>query len=76
MRTVAGMVGVITAVLAGATAGLVAVAASSHSLATALSSSVVVALAAMNVLMRFQVRAYRRAGTRRLLADLDTRDAQ
>ena len=38
LRTVAGMVGVITAVLAGATAGLVAVAASSHSLATALSS--------------------------------------
>ena len=76
LRTVAGMVGVITAVLAGATAGLVAVAASSHSLATALSSSVVVALAAMTVLMRFQVRAYRRAGTRRLLADLDSRDAQ
>ena len=75
-RTVAGMVGVITAVLAGATAGLVAIAASSHSLAAALSSGVVVALAAMTVLMRFQVRAYRRAGTRRLLADLDTRDAQ
>ena len=76
LRTVAGMVGVITAVLAGATAGLVAIAASSHSLAAALSSGVVVALAAMTVLMRFQVRAYRRAGTRRLLADLDTRDAQ
>ena len=75
-RTVAGMVGAITAVLAGATAGLVAIAASSHSLAAALSSGVVVALAAMTVLMRFQVRAYRRAGTRRLLADLDTRDAQ
>src|SRR5438067_13552765 len=57
LRTLAGMVGVITAVLAGATAGLVAVAASSHSLAAALSSSVVVALAAMAVLMRFQVRA-------------------
>ena len=71
------MVGAITAVLAGATAGLVAVAvaASSHSLAAALSSGVVVALAAMTALMRFQVRAYRRAATGRL-ADLDTGDAQ
>jgi hypothetical protein len=75
-RTVAGMVGVITAVLAGATAGLVAIAASSHSLAAALISSVLVALAAITVLMRFQVRAYRRAGTRPLLADLDSGDAQ
>jgi hypothetical protein len=74
-RTVAGMVGVITAVLAGATAGLVAIAASSHSLAAALSSGVVVALAAMAVLMRFQVRAYRRAGTRGLHADLEGGDA-
>ena len=76
LRTVAGMVGVITAVLAGATAGLVAVAALSHSLAAALISSVVVALAAMTVLMRFQVRAYRQAATGRLLADLDSGDAQ
>jgi hypothetical protein len=45
LRTVAGMIGVITAVLAGATAGLVAIAASSHSLAAALISGVVVALA-------------------------------
>jgi hypothetical protein len=76
LRTVAGMVGVITAVLAGATAGLVAIAASSHSLAAALISSVVVALAAMTALMRFQVRAYRRAQAGRLLADLDSGDAQ
>jgi hypothetical protein len=76
LRTVAGMVGVITAVLAGATAGLVAIAASSHSLSAALISSVVVALAAMTALMRFQVRAYRRAQAGRLLADLDSGDAQ
>jgi hypothetical protein len=75
-RTVAGMVGVITAVLAGATASLVAIAASSHSLAAALISGVVVALAAMTVLMRFQVRAYRQAAKRRLPADLDSGDAQ
>jgi hypothetical protein len=77
LRTVAGMVGVITAVLAGATAGLVAVAASSHSLAAALISSVVVALAAMILLMRFQVRAYRRVQAGRLLpTDLERDDAQ
>ena len=76
LRTVAGMVGVITAVLAGATAGLVAIAASSHSLAAALISGVVVALAAMAVLMRFQERAYRRAGTTRLRADLDSGDTE
>jgi len=75
-RTVAGMVGVITAVLAGATAGLIAIAASSDSLAAALISSVVVALAAMAVLMRFQVRAYRQAETTRLLADADSDHAQ
>jgi hypothetical protein len=76
LRTVAGMVGVITAVLAGATAGLVAIAAASHSLAAALISGVVVALAAVIVLMRFQMRAYRRAAKGRLPADLDSSDAQ
>jgi hypothetical protein len=76
LRTVAGMVGVITAVLAGATAGLVAIAASSHSIAAALISGVVVALAAVIGLMRFQERAYRRALSRRLLADLAGGDAQ
>jgi hypothetical protein len=65
-RTVAGMVGVITAVLAGATASMVAVAASNHSLAAALISGVAVALAAMTLLMRFQEHAYRRADARRL----------
>jgi hypothetical protein len=70
------MVGAITAVLAGATAGLAAVAASNHSLAAALISGVVVALAAMLVLTRFQVRAYRRAATGSLPADLDGSDAQ
>jgi len=75
LRTVAGMVGVITAVLAGATAGLVAIAGSSHSLAAALISGVLVSLAAMAVLMRFQERAYRRAQTSGLPADLHSGDA-
>ena len=71
------MVGVITAVLAGATAGLVAIAASSDSLAAALIPSVVVALAAMILLMRFQVRAYRRVQAGRLLpTDFESGDAQ
>jgi len=76
LRTVAGMVGVITAVLAGATAGLVAIQPPSQALAAALSSGVVVALAAMAVLMRFQERAYRRAETTRLFADLDSGDTE
>jgi hypothetical protein len=76
LRTVAGMVGVITAVLAGGTAGLVAVAASSHSIAAALISGVVVALAVMIGLMRFQERAYRRALSRQLLADIAGGDSQ
>lgn len=75
LRTVAGMVGVITAVLAGATAGLVAVAVSSDSLAAALISGVAVALAAMAVLMRFQLRAYRHAQTQPLLAEYGSEDA-
>jgi hypothetical protein len=73
VRTVAGMVGVITAVLAGSTAGLIALAASGHSLAAALGSGVAVALAAMTALMRFQERAYRRAQTWRL-AELGGQD--
>jgi hypothetical protein len=75
-RTVAGMVGVITAVLAGATAGLAAVAASSHSITAALISGVGVALAAMTVLMHFQVRAYRRATTAQLPTEFDGHDPQ
>ena len=76
LRTVAGMVGVITAVLAGATAGLAAIAISRHSLAAALTASVLVALAAVTVLMRFQERAYRRAAAGRLPSELDSGDAE
>jgi hypothetical protein len=75
-RTVAGMVGVITGVLTGATAGLIATAASDHSLAAALSSGIVVALAAIVVLMRSQASAFRRAGTIPLLTELDSDGAR
>jgi hypothetical protein len=74
-RSVAGMVGVITAVLAGATASLVAIAASSHSLAAALVSGIGVGLATIVVLMRFQESAFLRAVATPLLADFDSDQA-
>ena len=59
-RTVAGMVAVITAVLGGSTAGLAAAVASS-SLAAALASGVVVGLALLAGLIRYQGSAWDRA---------------
>ena len=67
-RTVAGMVGVITAVLAGSTASLVAILASDHSLAAGLIAGGGVALAALVALMRFQRAAWLRAADEPLIA--------
>jgi hypothetical protein len=53
-RTIAGMVAVITAVIAGSIAGLAAILVSDHSLAAALISGAVVALAALVALIRFE----------------------
>jgi hypothetical protein len=64
--TVAGMVAVITAVLAGSAGGLLAAVASGHSLAAALVAGVVVAAAALTALMRYQNSAWIR-GNRALL---------
>ena len=61
--TVAGMVAVITAVLAGSAGGLLAGVASGHSLAAALVAGVVVAAAALTGLMRYQTSAWIRAST-------------
>jgi hypothetical protein len=61
IRTVAGMIAVITAVLTGSTAGLVAIVASDHSLAATLSAGTVVALTALIALMRFQHAAWKLA---------------
>jgi hypothetical protein len=72
-RSVAGMVGVITAVLVGATAGLIATVASNHSLVATLISGIAVGLAAIVVLMRSQESAFARTTTTPLLAD-STRD--
>jgi hypothetical protein len=70
-RSVAGMVGVITAVLTGATAGLIATVASDHSLTATLISGIVVGLAAVVVLMRSQESAFVRTTTTPLLTESD-----
>jgi hypothetical protein len=61
--TVAGMVGVITAVLAGSAAGLLAAVVSGHSLVAALVVGVVVAGAALTGLMRYQNSAWIQGST-------------
>ncbi len=61
--TVAGMVAVITAVLAGSAGGLLAAAVPGHSLVAPLVAGVVVAAAALTWLMRYQNSAWIRATT-------------
>jgi hypothetical protein len=61
--TVAGMVAVITAVLAGSAGGLLAAVVSGHSLVAALVAGVVVAAAALTGLMRYQNSAWIRGTT-------------
>jgi hypothetical protein len=61
--TVAGMVAVIIAVLAGSAGGLLAAAVSGHSLVAALVAGVVVAGAALTGLMRYQNLAWIRGST-------------
>jgi hypothetical protein len=68
-RTVAGMIAVITSVLAGAAAALAAILISDHSLAAPLISGAVVALAALIALMRFQTSAWQRVETEPLTAE-------
>jgi hypothetical protein len=60
-RTVAGMVAVLTAVLAGSTAALAAILIFDHSLAAAVISGAVVALPAMVALIRHEDSAWHRA---------------
>jgi hypothetical protein len=70
-RTVAGMVAVITAVLAGSTAALAAILISDHSLAAALISGGLVALIVLVALTRFQRSAWAAASTTPITADED-----
>jgi hypothetical protein len=57
-RTVAGMVAVITSVVAGATAALMVALASSHSLAASIIVGVIVAILAVAALMEYQLAAW------------------
>ena len=65
--TVAGVVAVITAVLAGSAGGLLAAVASGHSLVAALVAGVVVAVAALTALMRYQNSVWIRGSSVELL---------
>jgi hypothetical protein len=60
-RTVAGMVAVVTAVLAGSAVGLVAAILSGHSLAAALVAGAVTGIVALAAMMRHQQQAWQRA---------------
>jgi len=62
-RTVAGMVAVITAVLAGSTAAMAAILIFDHSLAAAVISGTLVALPTMIAMIRYQDAAWERAAT-------------
>jgi hypothetical protein len=62
-RTVAGMVAVITAVLAGSAAGLLGAVVTDHSLAAALVTGAIVAGIVLIALMRFQRAAWQRSST-------------
>jgi hypothetical protein len=68
-RTVAGMVAVITAVLAGSTVGLLAAVLSDHSLGWALLGGAVVALGALSALMRYEQLQWQRAGAQPFIAE-------
>jgi hypothetical protein len=68
-RSVAGMVGVITAVLVGSTAALGAILVSDHSLAATLIAGAGVAFAAEVALMRFHRSVWNRDATAPLIAD-------
>jgi hypothetical protein len=69
--TVAGMVAVITAVLAGSAAGLVAAVSTGHSLIAAIVAGAVVTTAALVGLMRYQRAAWNRAGAAALFPGVD-----
>jgi ABC-type sugar transport system permease subunit len=71
LRTVAGMVAVITAVLAGSTAALAAILIADHSLAAAVISGTLVALPTMIVMIRHQDSAWERAAAEPLMPSED-----
>jgi hypothetical protein len=70
-RTVAGMVAVITAVLAGSAVGLLTAIVSAHSLAAALAAGGTAAVAALAALMRYQGSAWKRSASIPTITDPD-----
>jgi hypothetical protein len=62
-RTIAGMVGVITAVLLGRLAGVLDAVAASRSLIVGVITGAVVASAVLGLLMRYQQKAQQRGGS-------------
>jgi hypothetical protein len=70
-RTVAGMVAVITAVLAGSTAALAAILIFDHSLAAAVISGTLIAVPTMIAMIRYQDLAWERAAAEPLRPDED-----
>jgi hypothetical protein len=70
-RTVAGMVAVITAVLAGSTAALAAIQIFDHSLAAAVISGTLIAVPSMIAMIRYQDSEWERAAADPLMPDED-----
>jgi hypothetical protein len=70
-RTVAGMVAVITAVLAGSAVGLLTAIVSAHSLGAALVAGGTAAVATLAALMRYQGSAWRRSASSPIITDQD-----
>jgi hypothetical protein len=68
-RTVAGMIAVITAVLAGSTAALIGLLVSDHSLAAAVSSGAVVAIGGVVWLISYQWSVLKRVASTPLITD-------
>jgi hypothetical protein len=73
LLTVAGMVGVVTAVLAGSAAGLLAAVVFDDLLAAALAAGVLVAVAVLVWLLRYQASAWEEVGNAPLFADEEAR---
>lgn len=70
-RSVASMVAVITAVLAGSGVGVLAAIVSAHSLAIALTAGGIAALATLVALMRHQESAWKRSASAAIIGDQD-----
>jgi hypothetical protein len=69
LRTVAGMVAVITAVLAGSAVGLLTAIVSAHSLPAALAAGGAAAVAALAALIRYQTSAWKRSASMPTMSD-------